>query len=75
MEEKRNQLAEKLNEVIAKLYEEFNSAAMKRDVNEMLEISDRINSAAEVLVKIYGIGGIEEQIVMLEKAISEAQTV
>lgn len=75
MEEKRNQLAEKLNEVIAKLYEEFNRAAHGRNVDAMLKLSERINGAAEVLVKIYGIVGIEEQIAMLEKALAEAQTV
>lgn len=73
MEEKRNHLAEKLEHVINKLYLDFDSAAVQHNLQMMLAISDRITSAAEVLAKMYGVVGLEEQIEMLEKALREAE--
>ena len=73
MEEKRNDLAEKLGHVISKLYMEFDSAAVRQNLELMLAISDRITRAAEVLANLYGIVGLEAQIEMLEKALREAE--
>lgn len=73
MEDKRNELASRLEHVIRKLYLDFDSAAVRNNLEMMLAISDRITSAAEVLVKMYGIVGLEEQIAMLEKALKEVE--
>ena len=72
MEEKRDALAEKLMDVIGKLYERFDWAAARAEVEMMLAISDRITKAAEVLAKLHSIHGLEEQIAMLEKVLLEA---
>lgn len=73
MEEKRNDLAGKLEHVIGKLYMDFDSAAVKHNLELMLAISDRITRAAEVLANLYGVVGLESQIEMLEKALREAE--
>ena len=72
MEEKRNELAVKLSDLIEKLYEKFKEAGDDGNVEEMLRISDRIASAADVLMKIRGANTMEAQVAMLEKALSEA---
>lgn len=73
MEEKRNNLAGKLENVIGKLYLDFDRAAVRQDLELMIAISDRITRAAEVLANLYGIVGLEEQITMLERALQEAE--
>ena len=73
MEQKRDQLAARLEHVIEKLYVQFNCAAVQQNLELMLAISDRITRAAEVLANLYGIVGLEEQIEMLEKALREAE--
>lgn len=72
MEEKRNQLAVKLHDIIERLYEEFNLAGDNGDLDTMLKISDRITNAAGVITTMFGVKDLEEQIAMLEKALSEA---
>ena len=72
MEEKRNELAVKLSDLIEKLYEKFKEAGDAGNVEEMLRISDRITRAADVLMKIRGANTMEAQVAMLEKALSEA---
>lgn len=72
MEEKRNQMAVKLHDMIEQLYEEFNLAGDSGDLEKMLEISDRITNAAGVITTMYGVKDLEEQIAMLEKALREA---
>ena len=72
MEEKRNELAEKLNKVIETLYRKFeNAAVVGGNLNLMLRISDRIIQAAGVIARLYDVRDTEEQIAMLEKALSE----
>ena len=74
MEEKRNELAEKLNKVIEALYRKFeNDDSVGGNLNLMLRISDRITQAAGVLARLYDVRDTEEQIAMLEKALSEAE--
>lgn len=72
MEDKCNELAVKLSDLIEKLYEKFKEAGDAGNVEEMLRISDRITSAADVLMKIRGANTMEAQVAMLEKALSEA---
>lgn len=74
MEQKRDELAKRLDLVIYTLYLEFNRLAKNSaSLDLMLAISDRITRAAEVLANLYGIVGLEEQIEMLEKALREAE--
>ena len=73
MEEKRNDLAGKLEHVIGKLYMDFERVAARSNLEPMLAISDRITRAAEVLANLYGVVGPEAQIEMLEKALREAE--
>ena len=74
MEQKREELAKRLDLVIYKLYLEFNRLAKgSASLDLMLSISDRITRAAEVLANLYGIVGLEAQIEMLEKALREAE--
>lgn len=72
MEEKRDKLAVKLHDIIEQLYEEFNLAGDNGDVETMIQISDRITNAAGVITNMFGIKDLEEQIAMLEKALTEA---
>ena len=73
MEQKRDELGKKLESVISKLYMEFDSAAVRQNLELMLAISDCITRAAEVLANLYGIVGLEAQIEMLEKVLREAE--
>lgn len=73
MEQKRDQLAERLEHVIEKLYVQFCSNSVQRNLELMLAISDRITRTAEALANLYGIVGLEAQIEMLEKALREAE--